>query len=57
MISFVDMFINSQSLFPETNSGATSFIASGSDLMLRAYQRPSKLAKEPSATMCPQPSL
>ena len=27
------------------------------DLMLRAYQSPSKFAKEPSATMCPQPSL
>ncbi len=51
------MFNSSQSDLPATNSGFTSFIANGNDLMLRAYHKPSKLAKEPSATMCPQPFL
>ena len=55
--SSADMFINSQSLLPETNSGLISFIANGRLFMLRAYHKPSMLANEPSAEMCPQPSL
>ena len=49
------MFNNSHSDFPSTNSGATSFIASGNDFMFLAYQIASKLAIDPSAQMCPQP--